>query len=188
MVSYTPDAEMPMRVSLTVVAALALCAGVARAQHPTKVEVGTHLGATVHFGSGDAEWSAGAPAPSSLTPPLAWPAFYVTVFATPSVMVEPQVAFAWSSAFEEAIFSGALQLGYLLQPRASSSPYFSLHGGWTTLYGSAKSGFFGGGVGMRFLVKRVLAVRTEARFRRWTCEGCELNEVALNIGLGAALP
>jgi len=177
-----------MRYPFLAIPALVLWAGVLDAQQPTKIEVGTYLGATLHFGSGESEWSAGVPAPSALTPPLAWPSLYVTVFATPSIMIEPQVGFSWSSAFEEALFVGSLQLGYLLRPSASASPYFTLHGGWTTLYGSGESGFFGGGFGMRALVKQHLSIRTEARYRRWTCEGCELNEVALNIGFGAALP
>lgn len=177
-----------MQRSFSVLAVLLCGSGVLQAQAPTKIEVGTHIGATMHFGGGNTEWSAGAPAPAALTPPAAWPSIYVTVFATPSLMVEPQVGFAWSSAYDEALFVGSLQLGYLVQPTAPASPYFALHGGWTSVYGGAKSGFFGGGVGMRFLVQRYFSVRTEGRFRHWTCEGCELNEIAFNIGLGAALP
>jgi hypothetical protein len=177
-----------MRSPLAVLTALTFGAGPLAAQQPTKIEVGTQLGVTGHFGSGNTEWSVGVPAPTAYAPPLAWPSIYLTVFPSPSLMVEPAAGFAWSSTVDQALFVGSLQLGYLLEPTASTSPYFAIHGGWTTLYGQAKSGFFGGGVGIRILVQERLSVRTEARFRRWTCAGCDLNEVALNLGLGAALP
>ena len=174
-----------MRNPFMVLPALVLCAGLLHAQQSTKLEVGTHLGGSLAFGGGSTEFSGGVPAPANF---FAGPAVYLSLFATPHIMIEPQIAFSWNSIIEEPVFSGVLQFGYLMSPDAPSSAYFAVHGGWTTIYGEAKSGLFGGGLGMRFLIQEHLSIRTEARYRRWTCSGCELNEVGLLIGLGAALP
>jgi hypothetical protein len=175
-----------MRVLLTTAILATLAAGPAVAQTRSRLEVGTHLGGTIAFGGGgDAEFQFGIPAPTSF---LAGPALYVTIFATPGFMIEPQIAFNWNSIADDVLLNGILQLGFLMSPTATASPYFTVHGGWTTIYGEAESGLVGGGLGVRFLVKDRLAVRTEARYRRWTCSGCDLNEVGLQIGLGTALP
>lgn len=174
-----------MRTTIIVLTALAV-ASPAMAQ-TTKLEIGTHVGATVGFGSGSASWSAGVPAPGTSIP-LAWPAMYATVFATPHLMVEPQVGFGWNDDLGEATFTGVLGLGWLASPTTAASPYFGVNGGWTTWYGEAKSGLVGGQIGIRTLVKQVLSVRLEGRYRRWLCSGCEFNEASLTIGLGAALP
>lgn len=173
-----------MRALLTTTILAALAAGPTVAQTPTKLEVGTHLGGTIAF-NGGTEFQFGIPAPTSF---LAGPALYVSVFATPNLMIEPQIAFNWNSLVDDVLLNGVLQLGYLLAPTSPSSVYFTVHGGWTTIYGEAESGLVGGGLGVRFLIKDRLAIRTEARYRRWTCSGCDLNEVGLQIGLGTALP
>lgn len=173
-----------MRTLLTTTILATLAGAPAIAQTATKLEVGTHLGGTIAF-NGGTEFQFGIPGPTSF---LAGPAMYVSIFATPSFMIEPQVAFSWNSIVDDVLLNGTLQLGYLLTPAASTSAYFTVHGGWTTIYGQAESGLFGGGLGVRFLIKDRLAIRTEARYRRWTCSGCDLNELGLQIGLGTALP
>jgi hypothetical protein len=173
-----------MRLLLTTLILATLAAGPAVAQSATKLEIGTHLGATIAF-NGGTEVQLGIPAPTSF---LAGPALYVSIFATPSFMIEPQIAFNWNSIADDILLNAVVQLGYLMSPTSPSSAYFTVHGGWTTIYGEAESGLVGGGVGMRFLIKDRLAVRTEARYRRWTCSGCDLNELGLQVGLGTALP
>jgi hypothetical protein len=173
-----------MRGLLHITILATLAAGPAAAQTPTKLEVGTHLGGTIAF-NGGTEFQFGIPAPTSF---LAGPALYLTVFATPNLMIEPQIAFTWNSVVDDILLNGVLQLGYLLSPTTPASAYFTVHGGWTTIYGAAESGLVGGGLGMRFVIKERLAIRTEVRYRRWTCSGCDLNEVGLQIGLGTALP
>jgi hypothetical protein len=172
-----------MRTLLTAALLATLTAGPVTAQ-TTKLEVGTHLGGMIAF-NGSTEVQLGIPASTSF---LAGPALYLSVFATPSLMIEPQIAFNWNSLVDDILLNGVLQVGYLLSPRTSTSPFFTVHGGWTTIYGEAESGLVGGGLGVRFLVRDRLAIRTEARYRRWTCEGCSLNELGLLIGLGTALP
>ncbi len=173
-----------MRFLLITLIVATLAAGPAAAQSTTRLEVGTHLGGTIAF-NGGTEFQFGIPASTSF---LAGPALYVSIFATPNFMVEPQIAFNWNSIADDVLLNAVVQLGYLLSPTSPASAYFTVHGGWTTIYGEAESGLVGGGLGMRFLIKDRLAVRTEARYRRWTCSGCDLNEVGLQVGLGTALP
>lgn len=175
-----------MRSPVAALALLVLAAPL-HGQEPTSIEIGTHVGATVAFGGGATSWSAGIPAPGTAIP-LAWPALYATFFATPQLMVEPQVGFGWNDDIGEATVLANLALGWLANPLATASPYFGVNGGWTTWYGDVKSGLLGAHVGMRTLVKQHLSIRFEGRYRRWLCSGCDLNEAALTIGLGAALP
>lgn len=172
------------RVAFLLATAL-VSASTARAQSPTKLEVGTHVGATLAFGGGGTEVLVAAPTSGSF---YGWPSLYFTVFPTPALMVEPQLGVAYSSADADVILIGVLQLGYLLAPRATASPYFALQGGFTHFGGLVDSGIAGAAFGYRFLIKDRLAVRAEAGYRRWLCSGCSLNEVTMQIGLGAALP
>lgn len=164
--------------------ALVVASGSIQAQQQPRVELGTTLGATISIpDGGDAEVFIGAPAGGTL---FGLPSFYLTVFPSPAFMLEPQVYFAYSSATESAVFSGIVQLGYLLNAAAPGSGYLAVHGGVFATEG-LNSGAVGAGIGYRRLVRDVLTVRMEARYRRWLCDFCDLNDVAALLGIGVML-
>jgi hypothetical protein len=170
-----------MRIPTLFLAASLLLATAAPAQETDKFEVGTSAGVTLAL-NGDSEFFVGIPGTGSV---LLAPTIYTTIFASPSIMIEPQVLFWYSGASEDAIFSGFLQAGYLFTPLKPGSLYAAATGGWVTLAGEVKSAIVGGGGGYRFHVGKGAAVRLEARYRRWLCDGCSLNEITLAIGAGA---
>jgi hypothetical protein len=165
-------------------AAAWLCGSVASAQEPTKLEIGSRIGGVLAFSGGSSEVLIGVPAPAGYFFPYS--TLYATIF-TGRVMVEPQLGLLYSSAASDVALAGAMQIGFLLN-RGERAPYIAVNGGWVRIGDGANSGVAGGGLGYRFLVKRRLGVRLEAGYRRWLCSGCDLNEVTLQLGLGAALP
>lgn len=170
-----------MRIPVLLLAASLLVAVAAPAQEGDKVEVGTTAGVTLAV-NGDSEFFVGIPGTGSV---LLAPTIYATIFASPALMIEPQLLFWYSGAAEEAIFSGFLQAGYLFTPLTPGSFYVAATGGWVNLGGDIKSAIAGGGGGYRFHVGDGAAVRLEARYRRWLCDGCSLNEITFAIGAGA---
>jgi hypothetical protein len=146
-----------------------------------QVEVGTKMGATLAF-NGGSEFFVGIPGTGAF---VVLPSVYTTFFVSRAVMVEPQVLFQWSTATDEANFSGVLQGGYLFTPANKGSLYAAAQGGWLTLGGDLESAIVGGGAGYRMRVGSGAAVRAETMYRRWLCSGCSLNEVNFSLGAGA---
>jgi hypothetical protein len=162
-----------------------LCASTASAQQPTKLEIGSRIGGVLAFSGGDSEVLIGLPAPVSYFFPFS--TLYATFFSG-SLMIEPQVGLLYSSAASDVALSGSMQLGYRLSRSERGAPYVALSGGWVRVGDGGNSGVAGGGLGYRFLVKERLGIRLEGGYRRWLCSGCSLNEVTLQLGVGAALP
>jgi len=112
------------------------------------------------------------------------PSIYVTWFPSPTFMVEPQVLFQYSSVEDDVTLMGALQLGYRFAISRTGSFYPAVNVGWLTIANGGESATLGGGFGLRWEVCTKLGLRTELVYRRWMCDGCELNEVILSFGGG----
>ncbi len=174
-----------MRTLVMLLAASLFVASDALAQGNGQVEIGTALGMTLELpDEGDTEVAVGLPGAGTL---IGLPSMYATFFASPAVMVEPQLYFLWNSAAEEAILSGILQFGYLFSSDSESSPYVGLNGGgfFFTEEGASNSGTLGACVGYRTQFASAAAFRVEVVFRRWLAESYKLNELSLRLGLGA---
>ena len=183
-----------MRAALRLLTALGVLTiggtGAAAAQAKTSAEVGTSVGVTILSvsGGGGSITHVGIPGDGL----QASPTIYATLFASPSVMVEPQVAFTLLSSGGTTLTSVglALQVGYLFTPAQSGSAYFAANAAFQTLSvsgggGSVSGPGIGGAVGYRFKVKNNLAIRADARYRRWFSDYSDLNEIGFGLGLGA---
>lgn len=123
-----------------------------------------------------------------------------TFFLTEKLALEPQFAYIRSSSegFSSSIMFLALQPELFLGPDARRAPYVFAHfgvmrdtdsGGGTS--DTDSQNVFGGGVGYRKVVKKVVATRYELRFRRFGADvpgGAETNEIAILFGLGFVIP
>jgi hypothetical protein len=181
-----------MRRILATLTALSLVGTLATAQGKPSAEVGTSLGVTILSQSGaDNVTHVGLPGGAG---PLSTfsPIVYASIFATPSVLVEPQVSFSSTSSGGQTltIFLVAAQVGYLFTPSATGSPYVAVSGAYQTFSpgGGATSSNgpgFGGEVGYRFKLKSSLALRIDGRYRRWFSDFKDINEIGFGLGLGA---
>jgi len=176
-----------MRRIPSVMAALFLVGSVAAAQTSQRTEVGTMLGVTILSQSGTSITHVGVPGDGI----QASPALYATVFVTPSVMFEPQLAFTYLSTSGSHLTSlgVAAQVGYLFSPSASGSPYLAANLAFQSISnGASVSGpAAGASAGYRFKVKSDLAVRFDVRYRRWFSDFKDLNEIGFGIGFGGLL-
>lgn len=181
--TFTVEAAM-QRVSL-VTAMLSLAGSVAVAQGTPKAEVGTLVGVTILRQSGASFTRIGIPGDGI----QAAPTLYATIFMTPSVMVEPQLAFTYTSfgTSHATVLAAAGQLGYLFSPAASESPYVAANVAfeWVSGVGSGGGPAAGVAAGYRFTFKSHLAIRFDARYRRWFGDFRDLNEIGFGFGLGA---
>ncbi len=153
-------------------------------------EVGTSIGLTVLSvsGGGGSVTHFGLPGEGI----QASPAVYATFFASPSVMIEPQIAFSLLSGGGSTLTSLGLafQVGYLFTPLQPGSAYVAANGAFQTVSlsgggGSLSGPGFGAALGYRFKVKDHLAVRVDGRYRRWFSDYKDLNEIGFGLGLGA---
>ena len=174
-----------MRKAILILAMATLVVQATAAQDRPGVELGATLGATLSIPEeGDATLFVGVPGGGTL---LAFPSLYLTLFASPSFMVEPQVYFFFESDDSNIMFSGMMQLGYLFTPQRSGSLYAAAHGGFYTITDGIDTGALGASFGYRTLLGEGAALRLEGRFRRWLCETCKLNDVSLVLGIGVIL-
>ncbi len=166
------------------------------------MEIGTSAGLTILSASGsDPVTNFGVPGGIG---PQSSPMMYATIFATPSVMVEPQIGFSrvWDGSVSFSSLSFVGQVGYLFNSSTSSSPYVAIGGAfqWDRASSSIPDFFMngsnsfsvsgpgiGGEVGYRFIVKSALGVRVNARYRRWFSDYSGLNEIGIGVSLGAVL-
>ena len=170
---------------------LLLVAGPVAAQARPKAEVGTMVGVTILKVSGfDSQTHIGVPGgvgPLSTFSPM----LYASFFATPSLMVEPQVSFSSTSSggTTDTFFWFAGQLCYLFTPNQQGSPYVAVNGAFQTWSetgsGSVSGPGIGGAVGYRIKVKSSLAIRLDGRYRRWFSDFKDTNEIGFSLGLGA---
>ena len=153
-------------------------------------EVGTMAGVTIVSQSGFSTTThfgiPGGIGPVSTFSPM----LYATFFASPSVMVEPQVAFSTTSGGGESatFFTFIGQIGYLFNPNASGSAYVAANGAFETANagaGTVSGPGFGAALGYRFKVKSSLAMRLDGRYRRWFSDFKDVNEIGFSLGLGA---
>jgi hypothetical protein len=180
---------MRLAAALLLTTCSAAIAASAQAQNPS-AEIGTSLGVTILSQSGTSVTHVGVPAAGG---PLAQPSIYATIFTSPSVMFEPQVSFlSISSGGRNATaFDLGVQLGYLATPAERNSAYVAANAAWQTFStggGYSQNGAgLGGAVGYRMRAGAGLAVRLEARYRRWLGGFSGLNEFGIGIGLGGIL-
>jgi hypothetical protein len=179
-----------MRTELRILSAgllLSSSAVVASAQATPSAEVGTFVGVTVlTASSGPSVTQIGIPGGGL----RASPTLYATLFASRSVMVEPQLAFSSVSGGGQTLTSlgVALQLGYLFTPARTGSPYVAANGAFHSLSGggpTASSEGVGVALGYRFTVKNDVAIRADARYRRWLSTYTPFNEIGMALGVGA---
>jgi hypothetical protein len=172
---------------LTGVSTIGSCVAVTAGAQAPKTEVGTLLGVTILSASGvQAVTHVGIPGDGI----QASPTVYATIFTSPSVMVEPQLAFSLLSSGGRTLtsFGLALQVGYLFTPSGSGSGYVAANGAFQTVNLSGRSANgpgVGGVVGYRFRVRNNLGIRVDLRYRRWFSDYSDLNEIGFGVGLGA---
>src|SRR5438876_7513099 len=156
----------------------------------TNTEVGTSVGVTILSvsGGGGSVTHVGIPGDGI----QASPTVYATIFASPSFMVEPQVAFSLLSSGGQTLTSVglALQFGYLVTPSYPGSVYVAANGAFQSVSlsgggGSVSGPGLGGALGYRFKVRNNLAIRLDGRYRRWFSDFKDLNEIGFGLGLGA---
>lgn len=177
-----------MRAAPALLSAICFGATVAAAQSKPAGEIGTSLGVTILSASGGSLTHIGIPGNGI----QASPTVYVSLFTSPSVMVEPQLAFASISSGGSTATSIdlALQVGYLFTPSRPGSGYVAVNGAFESLSTggggpSANGPGLGAAVGYRFKVKSSLAMRADGRYRRWFSDFSGLNEFGFGLGFGA---
>ena len=177
-----------MRIIAALLTLTCVAAAASSAQAKQSVEIGTSLGVTIFSRSGNSATLIGVPAGLG---PAAQPSIYATIFATPSVTVEPQLAFAHlsGSGSSTTIMDLGAQLGYLVTPTERSSPYVAANVAYQIIsdFGSLHGVGVGGALGYRARVGRGFAVRFEARYRHWMGDFDGLNEIGFGIGLGGII-
>lgn len=125
---------------------------------------------------------------------------HFSFFVTEKFALEPQFGYIRSSGdgFSSSLMFVGLQPQYFLLSDARRAPYLFAQVGilrdTDSAGGSSNTDSqtaFGGGIGYRKVLRRVIATRYELRVRRFSADGPggqELNEVALLFGLGAVIP
>ena len=155
-------------------------------------EIGTSLGVTILAASGSSITTVGVPVDAGPLPLFARPAVYATIFATPSLMIEPQLAFANISGGGSTTFTMvfvAAQFGHLFTPAQRRSPYVGLNAGLSHISanGSVTGVGLGAALGYRFRVGSGFALRLEGHYRRWLNDFDGINEIGLALGLGGII-
>lgn len=173
-------------------ASLALCvianAVISPAALAQGLEVGTLVGITTLSRSGTSITYIGIPGDGI----QALPTLYATFLTNRSVLLEPQFVFTRISSGGSAITSigFAWRLGYMATPNSRGSAYVAADVAFQSVSDGQRSisGPGGGGaIGYRFKIKNSLALRVDARYRRWFSDFEGLNEFGIGVGLGALL-
>jgi Outer membrane protein beta-barrel domain len=177
-----------MRITAAILVLTCSVAAATAAQERQSVEIGTTLGVTIVSRSGSSATVIGAPAALG---PAAQPSVYATIFATPSVTIEPQLGLIHVSGSGSSVtmFDLGAQLGYLVTPAVRGSPYVAANVAYQTVsdFSSLHGVGVGGALGYRVRVGRGVAVRLEGRYRRWLGDFDGLNEIGFGVGLGGIL-
>jgi len=174
-----------MRSFAMVAMMLGLVCSSAGAQR-TELELGMRAGAGIAWASGlDNEYFVGAPGAGRVS----MPAIYVTWFALPHLMVEPQASIQYNNQAGSARLTGALQLAYFAFPGRKFSPYIGGNVGGYTAGDSLKTGTVGAAVGARLEFCTKIGLRFEGLYRKSLCDNCvpRSNEVVVSVGVGVLL-
>ena len=117
---------------------------------------------------------------------------HFTFFTSPRFALEPQLSILRLSDGGNAftLTHAALQANYFLAADATRAPY--LFGQVGTIVedegdGSDNQSGFGGGIGYRRVYRESIALRYEARYRRWSSEFAKTNEFGLLVGVAAVI-
>lgn len=166
---------------------LALVPSIAIAQQRPLVEIGTRLGATVEDVSGQTTTYLGVPGAGI----LAQPTIYASFFATPNIMVEPEVAFnlitGSGTASTYTTVGAAGSIGYLTSTTSNGAPFLAATVGVQHASGGGSShteAAVGGTLGYRLAVEQSLAVRLQLSYLRWLGSS-HINQITIGLGLGA---
>ena len=181
-----------MRIGTALLCLSCSAATVAAQEKKQSVEIGTSLGVTVLSQSGETFTTVGAPVAQGPVPLFGQATLYATIFATPSVMIEPQLSFSHLSGGGSSLtlIGGAANIGYLFTATERASPYVAASLGVESLsgdLGSASGVGLGGSVGYRLRAGAGFAVRFEGRYRHWLGDFDGLNEFGFVIGLGGII-
>jgi hypothetical protein len=154
-------------------------------------EIGTTLGATILSFEGETITAVGIPVDAGVSI-LGTPALYATIFATPSLMVEPQLGLMFYSGGGDdvSIIFAAVDVAHLFTPSESSSPYAGLNAAVQSfdLGDESTTGTgLGGRVGYRVRVGAGLAVRFEGHIRMWLGDFDEITEYGFGVGIGGII-
>src|SRR2546428_4718763 len=83
-----------MRIGAALLCLICSAATAAAQEKKQSVEIGTSLGVTVLSQSGETFTTVGVPVAQGPVPLFGQATLYATIFATPSVMIEPQLSFS----------------------------------------------------------------------------------------------
>src|SRR5437016_14432461 len=114
-----------MRIGTAFLCLSCSAATVAAQEKKQSVEIGTSLGVTVLSPSSETFTTVGAPVAQGPVPLFGQATLYATIFATPSVMIEPQLSFSHLSGGGSSLtlIGGAANIGYLFTATERASPY-----------------------------------------------------------------
>src|SRR5262245_58825696 len=171
-----------MRYVLGIFLILVLCPLSSRAQDSTgtAVELGFNMGVAGYFPRGGGSPDFVFSIPSGTFYGLS--SLYLTIIAQDRLMIEPQLLLQLNS--DEALFSGMLQLGWLIKRDAKGSPYVAVHAGYIRLGDYAETPALGAAFGMRMKMGTRAASRVEIRFRSFSDHEFPSGELAFNLGIG----
>src|SRR5256885_11322518 len=126
------------------------CSATASAAQEKKqsAEIGTSLGVTVLSQSGETFTTVGAPVAQGPVPLFGQATLYATIFATPSVMIEPQLSFSHLSGGGSSLtlIGGGGKIRFLFTATGGAVPYAAAGLGVGDPAGALGAGV-GGGLG-----------------------------------------
>jgi hypothetical protein len=185
-----------MRTVAALLSCTLLGAAVANAQTKPGTEIGTTLGVTILSQYGYSTTYIGTPIMFSsfaggLSTPVQ-PSIYATIFVSPTVSIEPQLAFARVSTngYARTSVDVAAQFAYWFASERKESPYLAANlayqGAFAAYSTAATAPGLGGEIGYRIKVGTGFAIRFTARYRWWFGNN-HFNEFGIGMGLGGLM-
>lgn len=116
---------------------------------------------------------------------LVHPAIYGSIFATPRLAIEPQIAMfaVWhSGGGNDHWFTVFGNVDYFFGDVSKSSPFIFAGGGHLDISGETSFNAIDGGVGYRFRLGDRLTIRADGRYTHYTKENGNMVSFALSIG------
>lgn len=179
-------------VTLVALTCVAVATAQGQGQKKPSAEIGMAVGVTILSASGSTITSVGIPTDNGALPLFSRPAIYTTFFATPSLMIEPQLSFAnvsGSGSSFTMLLLGA-QVGHLFTPDRRKSAYVAANAAFQTVSASGSSASgpgLGAAIGYRFAVGKGLSLRLEGRYRRWLSDFDGINEIGIALGIAGII-
>lgn len=176
-----PQMSIHGTIAGLVLVCAAMTPGPARAQDSNGTEIGASAGVTITSRGGSSD-------PLFLFSPMV----YATFFASPRVMVEPQISLSSTSgsgsSFTYLTLAG--QVGYRFRPTGTTSPYLAASGVFQRVSGGGAS-VSGPGLGLelgcRFIVGSALGIRMNGRYRQWFADFESTADIGFGVAFGAIL-